>query len=65
MRQQQWFIDRFLAAPEADALFCDVIRYICGVYHPTNAVLASTIVPRYVLIGGLLRQIKVHHASMY
>ncbi|KAF9581035.1 Integrator complex subunit 3, partial [Lunasporangiospora selenospora] len=57
-RNMQWFMDRYLTAPEADALHCDLIRYICCVYHPTNAVLASTIVPRWVLIGGVLRAIK-------
>ncbi|KAF9428955.1 Integrator complex subunit 3 [Podila epigama] len=60
MRNTQWFYDRFLATPDADALFSDIIRYICGVYHPTNAVLASSIVPRYVIIGALIRQIKSH-----
>ncbi|KAF9172114.1 Integrator complex subunit 3 [Mortierella sp. AD011] len=62
-RNLQWFIDRYLSAPETDALFCDVIRYICGVYHPTNAVLASSIVPRYVIIGGLIRFIKTNVAA--
>ncbi|KAF9207247.1 Integrator complex subunit 3 [Haplosporangium sp. Z 27] len=62
-RNLQWFIDRYLSAPETDALFCDVIRYICGVYHPTNAVLASSIVPRYVIIGGLVRFIKTNVAA--
>ncbi|ORZ20083.1 protein-domain-containing protein [Lobosporangium transversale] len=57
-RNLQWLTERYLTAPETDALYCDIIRYICGVYHPTNAVLASSIVPRYVFIGSLLRNIK-------
>ncbi|KAF9438747.1 Integrator complex subunit 3 [Entomortierella beljakovae] len=62
-RNLQWFTDRYLSAPETDALMCDVIRYICGVYHPTNAVLASSIVPRYVIIGSLVRCIKTNVAA--
>ncbi|CAO3574568.1 unnamed protein product [Mortierella alpina] len=59
----KWFVDRYLSAPETDALYCDIIRYICGVYHPTNAILASPIVPRYVVIGGLLRSVKSNVAA--
>ncbi|KAG0211495.1 Integrator complex subunit 3 [Mortierella sp. GBA30] len=59
----KWFIDRYLSTPETDALYSDIIRYICGVYHPTNAILASTIVPRYVIIGGLLRNVKSNIAA--
>ncbi|KAF9286494.1 Integrator complex subunit 3 [Mortierella alpina] len=59
----KWFVDRYLSAPETDALYCDIIRYICGVYHPTNAILASPIVPRYVVIGGLMRSVKSNVAA--
>ncbi|KAG0307175.1 Integrator complex subunit 3 [Dissophora globulifera] len=62
-RNLQWFIDRFLAGPDAETLHSDIIRYICGVYHPTNAVLASSIVPRYVLIGSLIRVIRSNVAA--
>ncbi|KAF9386500.1 Integrator complex subunit 3 [Podila verticillata] len=58
IKNTNWFYERYLAAPEADALFSDIIRYICGVYHPTNAVLASTIVPRWVFIATLLRYVR-------
>ncbi|KAF9181462.1 Integrator complex subunit 3 [Haplosporangium sp. Z 767] len=59
----EWFVGRFLSVPESDALFCDVIRYICGVYHPSNSVLASSIVPRYIVIRDLLRTIRSHIAA--
>ncbi|KAL1918589.1 uncharacterized protein VTP21DRAFT_2611 [Calcarisporiella thermophila] len=61
-RNLQWFLQRYLPV-ESDALYCDIIRYICGVYHPSNAVLASDIVPRYVIIGNLMRTIKSHTTS--
>ncbi|KAF9166105.1 Integrator complex subunit 3 [Actinomortierella ambigua] len=57
------FVERFLSAPETDALYCDVIRYICGVYHPSNQVLASSIVPRFVLINDLFRSVKSNIAA--
>ncbi|KAK9765526.1 hypothetical protein K7432_006088 [Basidiobolus ranarum] len=62
-RNMQWFINRYLSTPDSETLYCDLIRYICGVYHPTNAVLASDIVPRYVIVGGLIRGIKSHAAA--
>lgn len=61
IRNTTWFYERYLAAPEADALFSDIIRYICGVYHPTNAVLASSIVPRWLFIATLLRYVRVSY----
>ncbi|KAG0271175.1 Integrator complex subunit 3, partial [Linnemannia exigua] len=57
-RNLQWFTERFLPNQESETLYPDIIRYICGVYHPANAVLAGPTVPRYVLIGGLLRNIR-------
>ncbi|KAJ1958348.1 hypothetical protein IWQ62_004912 [Dispira parvispora] len=57
-RNMNWFMLRFLNTPESETLYCDIIRYICGVYHPSNAVLASDIVPRYVILGTLLRSVK-------
>ncbi|KAJ2854531.1 hypothetical protein J3B02_002627 [Coemansia erecta] len=57
-RNLTWFVQRFLGTPEAETLYADVVRYICGVCHPSNAVLASNIVPRYVFLGGLLRFVR-------
>ncbi|PVU92244.1 hypothetical protein BB559_003776 [Furculomyces boomerangus] len=57
-RNLSWFTQQFLSTPESDPLFSDIIRYICGVFHPTNQQLASDLVPRYVLIGALFRMIR-------
>ncbi|KAJ1961769.1 hypothetical protein GGI12_003059 [Dipsacomyces acuminosporus] len=57
-RNITWFAQRYLNTPESESLYCDLIRYICGVFHPSNAVLASNIVPRYVLLGSILRFIR-------
>eukprot|EP00898_Chlorokybus_atmophyticus_P005504 jgi/Chlat1/5955/Chrsp4S06291 len=55
MRHQQAFGQRFLSTAESDALVPDLIRYTCGVYHPTNQLLQSDIVPRWAIIGWLLK----------
>ncbi|KAJ2399839.1 Integrator complex subunit 3 [Coemansia sp. RSA 2559] len=57
-RNLMWFVHRYLSAPEAESLYSDVIRYIVGVFHPSNAVLASSVVPRYVFLGILMRFIR-------
>jgi len=37
----------------------DVVRFICGCWHPPNQILSSDIVQRWVVIGWLLKSIKV------
>ncbi|KAJ2157180.1 hypothetical protein GGF46_004685 [Coemansia sp. RSA 552] len=62
-RNLAWFVRRYLAAPEADPLVCDLVRYIVAAIHPHNAVLASGVVPRYVFLGGLLRSVRAPVAA--
>ena len=35
---------------------CDLIRFIVGVIHPTNELLCSDIIPRWAVIGQLLKK---------
>jgi integrator complex subunit 3 len=58
-RYQQWFATAFLSRPENETLIPDLIRYICGVYHPPNQILCSDVVPRWAVIGWLLKSVKV------
>jgi integrator complex subunit 3 len=53
-RYQDWFQRQYLSTPESQTLRCDVIRFICGVIHPSNEVLCSDIIPRWAVIGWLL-----------
>ncbi|XP_075922994.1 integrator complex subunit 3 isoform X3 [Petromyzon marinus] len=53
-RYQDWFQRQYLSTPDSQSLRCDLIRYICGVVHPSNEVLCSDILPRWALIGWLL-----------
>lgn len=58
-RYQIWFQQKYLATPESESLIPDIIRYICCVWHPPNAIISSEIVPRWAMIGWLLTSIKV------
>lgn len=37
----------------------DLIRFIVAGWYPNNQILQSDIVPRYVVIGSMIRTIKV------
>lgn len=58
-RYQQWFAAKYLSTVESESLLPDLIRYICCFYHPTNQVLSSDIIPRWAVIGWLLKCAKV------
>ncbi|RWS03044.1 integrator complex subunit 3-like protein [Dinothrombium tinctorium] len=53
-RYQEWFQRQYLSTPESQSLRCDLIRFICGVIHPSNEVLCSDIIPRWAIIGWIL-----------
>lgn len=53
-RYQDWFQRQYLATPESQSLRCDLIRFICGVIHPSNELLCSDIIPRWAIIGWIL-----------
>ncbi|ESP00345.1 hypothetical protein LOTGIDRAFT_140883 [Lottia gigantea] len=53
-RYQDWFQRQYLSTPESQTLRCDLIRYICAVFHPSNELLCSDIIPRWAVIGWLL-----------
>ena len=50
----EWFQRQYLTSPESQSLRADLIRYICGVVHPSNEILSSDITQRWTLIGWLL-----------
>lgn len=58
-RYQTWFMQKYMPATDSETLVPDLIRYICCNYHPPNHVLCSDIVPRWAIIGWLLKCIKV------
>ncbi|KAI0225609.1 hypothetical protein L0F63_007412 [Massospora cicadina] len=52
------FRKRHLPSPEAHVILPDLIRYICGAYHPSNAILASAVIQRFEVIGCLLKEVR-------
>ena len=58
-RYQQWFQNKHLSTPEGEALIPDLIRFVCGVHHPPNSIIASPICQRYSVVGWLLNCVKV------
>lgn len=57
-RNLNWFIQRFLGTPESEPFYVDIVRYLVAGWYPSNQILQSDIVPRYVVIGSMLRSIK-------
>lgn len=54
-RYQTWFAKKFLLGPEREAVVVDIVRFICCAHHPTNEILQSDIIPRWAVIGWLLK----------
>ena len=51
-------LGRASSCPHAQ-LACDMVRFICGFYHPPNAILASNVVQRYAMLGWLMQLMRV------
>lgn len=62
-RYQTWFMQKYMPATDSETLVPDLIRYICCNYHPPNHVLCSDIVPRWAIIGWLLKCIKTKYVG--
>jgi integrator complex subunit 3 len=62
-RYQQWILKKHIVGADPDDFIVDIIRYICGVFHPSNILLQSDMVPRWVMIGWLLKCLKVRTTS--
>lgn len=58
---QKWLAAKYFASAENETLAPELIRWIVGVHHPTNAILQSNIVPRYKVVGWLIGQLRTPH----
>lgn len=63
-RNLNWFIQRYLNTPEMEPHYVDVIRYLVAGWYPSNQILQSDIVPRYVVIGSMIRSVKVLYLTL-
>ncbi|XP_057302990.1 integrator complex subunit 3-like [Hydractinia symbiolongicarpus] len=52
-RYQDWFFRQYLSNAESQTLLPDIVRFICGVIHPPNEILASDVIPRWAILGWL------------
>ena len=51
----KWFNDDYLEYRSNDYLLADIIRYVIGFVHPSNEIIASSIMPRYQLVFFLAK----------
>lgn len=54
-RQQLWFARKFLNEPDRETVIVDIVRFICCGHHPPNEIIQSDVVPRWAVIGWLLK----------
>ncbi|KAG5517420.1 hypothetical protein RHGRI_037979 [Rhododendron griersonianum] len=54
-RYQAWFGRKFLSFPERETLVVDIVRFICCSHHPPNEIIQSAVIPRWAVIGWLLK----------
>ncbi|KAL9669171.1 hypothetical protein QQ045_006714 [Rhodiola kirilowii] len=54
-RYLEWFSKKFLFGPEKEVLVCDMVRFICCAHHPSNEIIQSAVIPRWAVIGWLLK----------
>ncbi|XP_022973780.1 uncharacterized protein LOC111472338 isoform X1 [Cucurbita maxima] len=60
-RYQVWFTKKFLCGSERETVISDIIRFICCAHHPPNEVIQSDIIPRWAVIGWLLKCCKKNY----
>eukprot|EP00257_Ricinus_communis_P020370 XP_015579584.1 integrator complex subunit 3 homolog isoform X2 [Ricinus communis] len=54
-RHQTWFFKKFLFKPERETVIVDIVRFICCAHHPSNETIQSDIIPRWAVVGWLLK----------
>ncbi|KAL0315219.1 UNVERIFIED_CONTAM: Integrator complex subunit [Sesamum calycinum] len=62
-RYQVWFARKFLAVPERTSVVIDIVRFICCAHHPSNEIINSDIIPRWAVIGWLLKYDMKHYVE--
>ncbi|KAJ0881922.1 putative integrator complex subunit 3 [Helianthus annuus] len=60
-RYQIWFGRKFLNGPEKETVVIDIVRFICCAHHPSNDTLLSNVIPRWIIVGWLLKCCTKNH----
>ncbi|KAI6685460.1 hypothetical protein NL676_031373 [Syzygium grande] len=54
-RHQTWFASKFFCTPDRETLIVDIVRFVCCAHHPSQEIIHSNIIPRWAVIGWLLK----------
>lgn len=61
IRYQLWFGRKYLNVPEKETVVIDIVRFICCAHHPSNDIIHSNVIPRWAVIGWLLKFCTKNH----
>lgn len=62
-RHQTWFFSKYLCTSERETVICDIVRFICCGHHPVKEVIQSDIIPRWAVIGWLLKSCRRNYVE--
>ncbi|KAK9062713.1 hypothetical protein SSX86_019902 [Deinandra increscens subsp. villosa] len=60
-RYQIWFGRKFLNVPEKETVVIDIVRFTCRAHHPSKDIIHSNVIPRWAVIGWLLKCCTKNH----
>ncbi|GAB5354552.1 hypothetical protein AAMO2058_000128300 [Amorphochlora amoebiformis] len=63
-RHQKRYSQKFFRTDASECLRADLVRFICGAYHPSNRVIASTLLPRWAQLGWLYATVKSNRSRI-
>ncbi|XP_061363780.1 uncharacterized protein LOC133307307 [Gastrolobium bilobum] len=62
-RHQMWFARKFLHEPDRETVIIDIVRFICCAHHPPNEIIQSDVLPRWAVIGWLLKSCRKNYVE--
>lgn len=62
-RHFMWFRRKFLNEPDKETVIVDIVRFICSAHHPTNKIIQSDVLPRWAVIGSLLKSCRKNYVE--
>ncbi|XP_030520583.1 integrator complex subunit 3 homolog [Rhodamnia argentea] len=62
-RHQTWFASKFFGTPDRETLIVDIVRFICCAHHPSTEIIHSNIIPRWAVIGWLLKSCRKNYVE--
>ncbi|KAJ1404733.1 Integrator complex subunit 3 [Sesbania bispinosa] len=62
-RHQMWFARKFLNDPNKETVIVDIVRFVCCAHHPPNEIIQSDVIPRWAVIGWLLKSCRTNYVQ--